>query len=42
MINTFFGVDALGSPAALINAIIIGFVFGWCFEIGRASCRERV
>lgn len=32
MINTFFGVDALGSPAALINAIIIGFVFGWCFE----------
>ena len=41
MINTFFSLNVLQTPAALINALVLGFALGWCFEqAGFGSARK--
>ena len=32
MIETFYSADALNTISAFINALVIGFALGWCFE----------
>lgn len=43
MIETFFSINALGSPLALLNIFIMGFTLGWCFEqAGFGSSKKTI
>ncbi|MFH0725162.1 MAG: rhodanese-like domain-containing protein [Pseudomonadota bacterium] len=42
MINTFYGLDALGTPWAFLLALLIGFGFGYALEMAGFSSSRRL